>query len=137
MIYDSTLLIVNPDENLIITSEKKKTRSKLPPFTMLGRGEYMNSKHGYPSLSILLNLNRAEQWFLSHLFNSFNINTNLAVFPNTGLNPTEIKRKASAYKSLNAKDFVKRTKKGEFMINPKAIISPNHYEKLQIEWDSL
>jgi len=139
--YNIEELLVKSDENLIITSEKKKTRKKLPPFFMGGveRMITVNGKQikkGYPLQDTLLDFNAAERWFFKIL--KENITKNLKIhIANSRFTKVEQNKKSKAVKSLIAIGLIKKIKREWYMLNPKAFIYVNEYEDNQAYWDSL
>ena len=140
-IFDETTLLVNPKENLIISSERKKPRKKLPPFEMLGvqkmfklNGEQILK--GFPTQNTILQFNAAEKWFYIKL--KENINPTLKIhLPNKQFSQAEQNKKSFATKSLISKKLIKKIKREWYMLNPEAFIFVNEHKNNMIEWNKL
>ena len=122
---------------LSVTSSRSKSTNR-PNFLMIGNGT-MN-KQGIGSIDFLeelVNSTKAEQFLLLAIKNGMNYeNGYKPVVKVIGVTSTEKQYIKAGYKSLSARNLVRRTKKAHYIINPNALIPLNYDEAIDI-WNSI
>ena len=123
-------------ETVSVTSDKKVKQIR-PNFMMVGNGTMNNKDIGsIDFLEEIVNSTKAEQFLLLSIKNGINYgNSYSPIVRVIGSTKYEQNLITAGYKSLLARNLVRRVKKSNYMINPNAIITD--YEA-QIEvWDTL
>ena len=124
-------------DELSITSSRSKPTNR-PNFLMIGNGT-MN-KQGIGSIDFLEELvdsTKAEQFLLLAIKNGMNYDNGYKpVVKVIGASKYEQNMIAEGYKSLYARNLVRRTKKAHYIINPNAFI-PLNYEEALDTWNSI
>lgn len=132
---DVTITNAAVDEQLNL----KVTRAykvDLPSFGMLGNTERRTKVQSINMHSILKNLSKTSTYHFWLFIEQRNPRTNKVKY--VPADNASAKRMTVAYKELNSLDVLKRVKRGEYMINPRAFIpSDNNFENALDEWNNL
>jgi hypothetical protein len=134
--YDTTNLTVHTEDEITITSKKKKPKLYIP-FQIIGRTGKMKAKESYPLLDVMSEFSSQEHWFFKLLRDNLNYKTSQAVIINKSLSASEVHRKTVAFKALRERDLVKRVCRETYMINPKALIYLPTLDDTTIIWNKL
>ena len=125
---------IQDDEELCI-SVKKKYKYDLPSFGMIGTTERRTKMPSLDMHSILRDLSKNSTWFFWTLVQTRNPK-NLAKF--IPVDNTQAKQVTKAYKELVSATLVKRVRRGEYLINPKAYFPRAElFEEVQTQWESI
>lgn len=131
---NEVIVILEQDETLV----KKKKTKKTPNYYRVGNGT-MN-KHKIQSVDILRELammTKAEQFVFLVIKDGITFENGyepVVRIDRKELTTTQVQYLDKGYKLLEAKDLVRRIKRGHYMINPNALV-PNDYEKWLAVWD--
>lgn len=130
---DVALSNVNPNETATI---KVVTAYKcdLPSFGMLVNTERRTKVVGLDMHTILQNASKNASWFFWTLIKKRDPKTNLVVY--AAKNKTESNRITKAFKELNEAGVIKRYKRGQYLISPKAFIpSGDAFDVVTLLWE--
>lgn len=124
-------------ETVSVTSDKK-TKQVRPNFMMVGNGTMNNKDIGsIDFLEEIVNSTKAEQFLLMSIKNGINYcNSYSPVVKVIGSTKYEQNLITAGYKSLLARNLVRRIKKSYYMINPNALI-PIDYEGALESWNNI
>lgn len=132
--------VMIPQESLM-PGYKAETRivkvEAIPNYYKVGNGT-MN-KHGLQSIDLLdevIKSNKAEQYVIQLLkdLTTYDSPDGVVVIPTHQMTETQKRSFRKGYKTLRERGLVRRVKRGEYMINPNALIL-NSYKQSMIEWN--
>lgn len=124
---------INEQLNLQVS---KKYKPSLPSFGMLGNTERRTKVTSMNMHEILKNLSKNSTYFFWLFVEERNPNTNHVQF--IPADNAEAKRLTKAYKELHKLEVLKRVKRGEYLINPKAYLPhTEQFENVWTEWSNL
>jgi len=134
--------VIIPQENLTPGYRAETTLVKLdtsPSYYKIGTGT-MN-KHRMKSIDLLdevIASTKAEQYVIQLIKDgvSYDSPDGIVTIPMHTMTETEKRTFRKGYKSLYDRDLVRRVKRGQYMINPNALIL-NSYTKCKKVWDAL
>ena len=129
---------ISSDEDVTIAISKKRSRSK-PSFMMVGTGnkETKNDGQSMDYTEELLNMTKPEAAMFSLLmknrdtpdFTKPRSRSNFTYIDNKNLDEKEKRQIVKAYKLLRDKDLIVRVKRGQYLINPRLVISGENWRK--------
>ena len=125
---------VQVDEDFHLTVHKRY-KHDLPSFGMIGNTERRTKVTSLDMPSILKDRSKNATWFFWTLVQNRN-NHNVANF--IPKDKAQANLVSKAFKELHSMDIIKRIKRGEYLINPKAYLPPAvHFEEVNNQWIAL
>jgi len=142
---DTTTVSYEVPIGMIAETTIKKAKSK-PSFMLVGNGIGSTSKgtHSMDYTETLLGLSKAGRDMFGNLFKNRLDEEDASGFPvpfkkrnicyldRKGMTEREVKNLTKGYKELADKDVVVRIKRGWYVINPRLIISGDHWEEEEV-----
>jgi len=134
--------IIIPEETLIPGYKAETTLVRLdvlPSYYKIGTGK-MN-KHKIQSIDLLdevIASNKAEQYVIKIIKDSVTYDSpdGVVTIPTHRMTDTEKRMFRRGYKTLYERDLVRRVKRGQYMLNPNALILNSYANCLDV-WNSL
>lgn len=137
--HEEVIIKAPSGRKLIIESEEKKARYRIPPYQPYGKAG-MNSYdvRGLDTASIFLKLSPTAHWLWWSLVLIRNERTNMSILKSKDLTKYEQNKVSKAYGELYQEQLVKRVKREHYLLNPKAMV-PNfdQYVTVQERWESI
>jgi len=122
---------VDTDVDLEII-QHKKSKEKYTPFHMIGKGGYSTLARSVvvDAVGEMLKFNKQEQWLMALIFKYGDAKNLQCVIRGKDLTKTEKNKLAIAYRSLRAKDILRRIKREYYMVNPTFWVPKSNREEL-------
>lgn len=135
-LFDDKQLHIPSGSRVSVEPPKSNNYVDKPPFLMLGKGEKGKMYTAYPAIDTLLDLSKPEAWFMKMMFKFHRETTGISTIPYSKLTETEKRVLNKAYQLLLKRDFVRKVKLHDYMINPSALITNRFPEHLKV-WEAL
>lgn len=135
-LFDDKQLHIPKGSRVSVEPLQSSTYVEKPPFAMLGKGEKGKMYTAYPAIDTLLDLSKPEAWFMKMVFKFYRETTGISTLPYSKLTETEKRVLNKAYQLLLKRDFVRKVKLHDYMINPSALITNRFPEHLKV-WEAL
>jgi hypothetical protein len=114
-----TKIEVDGDVNLDIRHYKHNDK-KYIPFIMIGKAGYTNILGGKAmnAAKLMMSFSKPESWLMTRILEDGEARNLQAVIRGKDLSSGERQKLTIAYKSLRAKDIIRRVKREYYMVNP-------------------
>lgn len=111
---------------------------ELPPFFMVGSGEFADGIQSIDFMQVICEINKAEQLVIKAILKglTWDNETGAVVIDMKEFTTTEKQTFSRGYSSLVKKDLVRRVACSTYMINPNALMTKD-YEKALATWATL
>lgn len=138
---DETRVVCELGKRLVLTCEDEPSKTKPKKlnvsFRAIGNGMHTRDYQTFAYEQTLLQLTTPEQRLYSKILEGYDRNTGLSNVHLEGQTNTEKVVTSKAYAKLKERQLVRRVKKGQYLINPLAIIHFTLLDELIQLWESL